>query len=78
MCTEEHFPQAEASPSASCTNRDSQKRKLLKFAKHNHNQRVQTQLRPNILREMPGEPFSNCLPQYFVQNLDNDVHVCMS
>ena len=51
--------------------------KLLKVAKSYQNQRVQTQFRPNIL-EMPGEPFSNYLPQYLVQNLDNEVHVCMS
>ena len=52
--------------------------KLLKLAKNGQNQRVQTQFRPNILREMPGVPFRSWLPQYFVQNLDNDVHVCMS
>ena len=52
--------------------------KLLKVAINCQEQRVQTQLRPNIFREMPGEPFSNCLPQYLVQDLDNEVHVCMS
>ena len=52
--------------------------KLLKLAKNGQNQRVETQFRPNILREMPGVPFRSWLPQYFVQNLDNDVHVWMS
>ena len=48
--------------------------KLLKLAKNGQNQRVQTQFRPNILREMPGVPFRSWLPQYFVQNLDDDMH----
>ena len=53
-------------------------RSLLRLTSNSQNQRVQTQFRAKIRPEMPGAPLSSCLLQYFVHNLDNDVHVLMS